>query len=96
MTTELLPFAGSWTEQNFPLMTPFGLHILPPNHFNCRSTVRAIFKGSEEAKRVRKKKPKDIPPVPKGFAASPLDSWWKLTDSMAKRIVKYGQKDEVL
>jgi len=53
-----------------------------------------IWKGSGEAKRGRK--PKDIPPVPEGFAASPLDSWWKLTDSMAKRIVKYGLKSEVL
>ncbi len=75
---------------------PFWATYTPPNHFNCRSTVRAIFKGSEEAKRVRERKPKDIPPVPEGFAASPLDSWWKLTDSMAKRIVKYRLKDEVL
>ncbi|WP_456396645.1 phage head morphogenesis protein [Desulfurobacterium sp.] len=75
---------------------PFWATYTPPNHFNCRSTVRAIFKGSEEAKRIRKRKPKDIPPVPEGFAASPLDSWWKLTDSMAKRIVNYGLKDEVL
>lgn len=75
---------------------PFWTSYAPPNHFNCRSTVRAIFKGSDEAKRVRKWKPKDIPPVPEGFNASPLESWWKLTDSTARRIVKYGLKDEVL
>lgn len=75
---------------------PFWATYTPPNHFNCRSTVRAIFKGSSEAKRARVKKPEDIPPVPEGFAASPLDSWWKLTDSMAKRVIKYGLKDEVL
>ncbi|WP_456437201.1 phage head morphogenesis protein, partial [Desulfurobacterium sp.] len=75
---------------------PFWATYTPPNHFNCRSTVRAIFKGSSEAKRARVKKPEDIPPVPEGFAGSPLDSWWKLTDSMAKRIIEYGLKDEVL
>jgi len=37
-----------------------------------------------------------FPPIPNESAASPLDSWWKLTDSMAKRIVKYGLKDAVL
>jgi SPP1 gp7 family putative phage head morphogenesis protein len=75
---------------------PFWATYTPPLHFNCRSTVRAIFKGSNEAKKVRKRKPKDIPPIPEGFAGSPLNSWWKLTDSMAKRVVKYGLKEEVL
>jgi len=75
---------------------PFWATYTPPNHFNCRSTVRAIFKGSSEAKRARVRKPKDIPPVPEGFAGSPLDSWWKLTGSMAKRVIKYGLKDKVL
>ena len=79
-----------------PPNDPFWASYTPPNHFNCRSTVRAIFRGSDEAKRIRKWKPKDIPPVPEGFAGSPLDSWWKLTDSMAKRVVKYGLKEEVL
>lgn len=49
-----------------------------------------------EAKKIRKRKPKDISPVPERFDASPLESWWKLTDSMARRIVEYGAKDEVL
>jgi len=31
-----------------------------------------------------------------GTLQTPLDSWWKLADSMAKRVVKYGVKDEVL
>ncbi len=75
---------------------PFWATYTPPNHFNCRSTVRAIFKGSTEAKKARVRKPKNIPPVPEGFAGSPFNSWWKLTDSMAKRIVKYGLRDEVL
>ena len=75
---------------------PFWATYTPPNHFNCRSTVRAIFKGSSEAKKARVRRPKDIPPVPEGFAASPLESWWKLTDSMTKRVIKYGLKDEVL
>jgi len=37
-----------------------------------------------------------LPELPKGFRSSPLNSWWKLTDSMARRVVKYGLKDEVL
>ncbi|GEM_PF-2986806 len=63
-----------------------------PNHFNCRS----IFRSSREAKTAGKRKPKGIPPLPEGFNASPFDSWWKLSDSMARRVVKYGLKDEVL
>jgi len=63
---------------------------------NCRSTVRAVFKGSSEAKTARKRKPENIPPIPEGFEGSPLDNWWKLTDSMAKRAVNYRIHGEIL
>jgi len=79
-----------------PADDPFWSIYTPPNHFRCRSTVRAIFKGTEEARRVREKRPKEIPQLPEGFNASPVDSWWKLSDSMEKRIIKYGIKDEIL
>ncbi len=75
---------------------PFWATYTPPNHFNCRSTVRAIFKGSREAKTTRKRKPEGIPPIPEGFKGSPLNSWWKLTDSMAKRAVNYRIHGEIL
>ncbi|WP_456435450.1 phage head morphogenesis protein [Thermovibrio ammonificans] len=75
---------------------PFWATYTPPNHFNCRSTVRAIFKGSNEAGKVRKRAPRDLPELPEGFRSSPLSSWWKLIDSMARRVVKYGLKDEIL
>ncbi len=74
---------------------PFWASHTPPNHFNCRSTVRAIFKGTDEAKRVKKRKPKDVPPIPEGFDASPLESWWKVAKSMKERLEKYGRAEEI-
>ena len=35
-----------------PPSDPIWSTITPPNHFNCRSTVRPIFAGTDEARRL--------------------------------------------
>ncbi len=74
---------------------PFWSIYTPPNHFRCRSSVRAIFKHSGEGKKVRAWKPKELPDLPEGFASSPAEKWWKVVESMKKRLEKYGVAEEV-
>ena len=74
---------------------PFWSIYTPPNHFRCRSTVRAIFKGTEEARRVKERKPEELPELPEGFSASPVESWWKVVESMKRRLEKYGRAEEI-
>ena len=70
--------------------------ILPPdNPFWVTYSFSLPFIREDDFQKLQLRKPKDIPPVPEGFAGSPLDSWWKLADSTAERIVKYGLKEEV-
>jgi len=89
------PICRRLDRTKLPADDPFWATYTPPNHFNCRSTVRAIFRDSEEAKRVRRKKPGELPTLPEGFAGSPLDSWWELTKRMKRRAKKYGIDKEI-
>ena len=86
-TTEICKRLNGTT---LPADDPFWETRIPPNHFRCRSTVVPIFKG-EEAKPTPKPKVKP----PEGFDTSPLSSWWKPSQSMARRIVEYGYGDLV-
>ena len=83
----ILPYKDSWWNDNYP-----------PLHFNCRSTVRAIYK--EEAD-IRGISPSDIPQlddVDTGFGKNPLKSgaYYELTDGMKQRALDYGIDTEFL
>ncbi|MGP1587300.1 MAG: phage minor head protein [Treponemataceae bacterium] len=74
-----------WTKYGFP-----------PYHFQCRTSIRAIFKSQIAKDRIvtdnpsmksfTKFKPLD------GFGGNPLDSgnWWQLTQSQMEQAIKYG------
>lgn len=73
----------------------------PPYHFNCRTTFRAVYdyeigKGVQVEDVPMEKISSHFKPK-KGFGGNPIEkeSWWKITDSMKKRIDKYGLKEEV-
>lgn len=73
----------------------------PPYHFNCRTTFRAVYdyeigKGVQVEDVPMEKISSHFKPQ-KGFGGNPIEkeSWWKITDSMKKRIDKYGLKEEV-
>jgi len=73
----------------------------PPFHFNCRTTIRAIYDESEiddagEAENFYTKGTPDFTPA-EGFGKYPIeksDSWWDLTDSMQDRAKDYGLTNE--
>jgi len=84
-----------------PFRRPYGDpawdHLWPPFHFNCRTTVRAIYDESEIEDAggpdnfYTKSTPEYTPA--KGFGTYPLeknDTWWDLTDAMKDRADEYG------
>lgn len=82
-----------------PAAHPFWKTNWPPLHFNCRSTVRAVFQ--EEADLMREANPNWDPsdedtlphgPVSKGFGGNPISSgsFYKFTPSMIDRAKQYG------
>lgn len=71
----------------------------PPLHFNCRSTVRAVFQ--DEVDEIRKANPDWTPTADaritrdaaaKGFGGNPIEtrSFYKLTPAMIRRAEDYG------
>ena len=79
-----------------PYDDPFWNDHWPPFHFNCRTTVRPIFKFMPEYKNmlredVRAERTQRFTPAP-GFGGSPLDtgSFWKITPNMLERAARYG------
>ena len=90
-----------------PFRRPYGdpvwQSLWPPFHFNCRTTVRAIYDESEieEAGGPDKFYSQGTPDYQpdKGFGAYPVDktdTWWDLTDAMRARAKKYGLEAEFL
>ena len=77
----ILPFGDQWWENNYP-----------PLHFNCRSTIRAIYKEEAQIRGSKKtEKPKGDDP-PGGFGMNPVKSgsFFELTTAMKERAIKYG------
>lgn len=80
-----------------PYDDPVWDHLWPPFHFNCRTTVRAIYDPSEikdagGPDKFYTRGTPDYKPA-KGFGGYPLeknDSWWDLTDAMKERVTFYG------
>lgn len=83
----ILPYDDPWWEKNWP-----------PLHFNCRSTVRAIYKEEAEALGIT---PSAHPrgsaknAVQSGFGAKPTGSGFAPTPGQADRIEAYGIKKEI-
>ena len=88
-----------------PFRRPYGDpvwdHLWPPFHFNCRTTIRAIYDESEieEAGGPDKFYTKGAPDYKpaEGFGTYPIDksdAWWDLTDAMRERAEDYGLINE--
>jgi SPP1 gp7 family putative phage head morphogenesis protein len=74
--------------------------ITPPNHFNCRSTVTAIWKGTLEAKRTRPTSDEDVAVLPRpddGFDSSIVDQqdFLMISEKLQQKIFKYGLDDDI-
>lgn len=79
-----------------PYDHPFWQTHWPPFHFNCRTTIRAIYDESELPENWSN--PKDIEDANNGFGAYPLsnDSWWEELSSQVARAKEYGLQGEIL
>jgi hypothetical protein len=77
--------------------------LWPPFHFNCRTTVRAIYDqaeidGAGGPDKFYSQGMPDFKPA-EGFGRYPVDkcdSWWDLTDSMRERAGEYGLEVEFM
>jgi len=81
-----------------PFWETFGF---PPYHFNCRTGLQAVYKseighGTTVENPSMKSLRKEFAPM-EGFGGNMLDkeSWWMMTDGMAKRAVQYGIFNDV-
>ncbi len=82
-----------------PFWETFGY---PPYHFQCRTGLQAVYK-SEIGQGTIVENPsmkilrKEFMPMD-GFGGNPLDkeSWWMMTDTMAKRASKYGIDGDII
>ena len=79
-----------------PYDHPFWQTHWPPFHFNCRTTIRAIYDESELPENWSN--PKDIEDSKNGFGAYPLagDGWWNELASQVARAKEYGVQGEIL
>lgn len=79
-----------------PYDHPFWQTHWPPFHFNCRTTIRAIYDESELPENWSN--PKDIEDANNGFGAYPLagDDWWEELSSQVARAKEYGLQGEIL
>jgi hypothetical protein len=90
-----------------PFRRPYGSAVWetlwPPFHFNCRTTVRAIYDqaeidGAGGPDKFYSQGMPDFAPA-EGFGRYPVDkcdSWWDLTDSMQSRAGEYGLEAEFM
>lgn len=88
-TTELCRYLDGTIKK---IDDPFWKRYTPPNHIACRSTVRAIFKGTGEAEKIRKytkideSKLTELEGYTEEFSYSPATDWWKLPKSLMNEI----------
>lgn len=78
-----------------PYDHPFWQTHWPPFHFNCRTTVRAIYDESEIPESWSN--PKEIEDSNNGFGANPLanDDWWRELESQVRQAKMYGVQGEI-
>ena len=78
-----------------PYDDPLGEKYIPPLHFGCRSTVRAIYDEDELPDEWSSLEGIEKPA--KGFGTNPLenDSWWNELSSQVARAKEYGVQGEI-
>ena len=78
-----------------PYDHPFWQIHWPPFHFNCRTTIRAIY--SEDELPEEWSNPNDIEDANNGFGANPLsnDNWWNELSSQVRQAKRYGVQGEI-
>ena len=78
-----------------PYDDPFWKTHIPPFHFNCRTTIRAIYDERELPESWSSKA--DIEAPAKGFGNNPVvnDSWWKELSSQVRQAKMYGVQGEI-
>ncbi|WP_252714498.1 phage head morphogenesis protein [Treponema phagedenis] len=89
---------GKALKADHPFWTVYGF---PPYHFNCRTTIRAVYDyeagaGTDIVEPSIDEIKKDFMPQ-EGFGGNPIENgdWWRLIESMEKRIEEYGIQEEV-
>lgn len=78
-----------------PYGDPFWQSHFPPLHFNCRSTIRAIYDEAELPEEWSGLDEAESPA--KGFGSYPLDNdnWWKELDSQVRQAKQFGVQGEI-
>ncbi len=78
-----------------PYDDPLWQKYIPPLHFGCRSTVRAIYDEDELPEEWSSLEGIEKPA--KGFGTNPLenDSWWNELSSQVARAKEYGVQGEI-
>ena len=78
-----------------PYDDPLWEKYIPPLHFGCRSTVRAIYDEDELSEEWSSLEGIEKPA--KGFGTNPLenDSWWNELSSQVARAKEYGVQGEI-
>ena len=78
-----------------PYDDPIWKKYIPPLHFGCRSTVRAIYDRDELPEEWTSLEGIERPA--KGFGANPVssDSWWDELESQVRQAKHYGVQGEI-
>lgn len=78
-----------------PYDDPFWKTHIPPFHFNCRTTIRAIYDERELPESWSSKA--DLEAPAKGFGNNPVvdDSWWKELSSQVRQAKMYNVQSEI-
>ena len=78
-----------------PYDDPFWKSHIPPFHFNCRTTIRAIYDEREIPQQWSSKGAIEEPA--KGFGNNPVvdDSWWKELSSQVRQAKMYNVQSEI-
>ena len=82
------PYDDPWWKDNWP-----------PLHYQCRSTVRAIYRAEAEARGLSPTElPKGAPDAQGGFGTNPIaaGTYWKPTDGMLKRAEERGLAGDII
>jgi len=80
-----------------PYGDPFWDTHTPPLHFNCRSTLRAIYDRDELPEEYAPIKNEKTYTPAKGFGSAPTkgDSWWEELSGMKAQAQRYGVQEEI-
>ncbi|WP_252714607.1 phage minor head protein [Treponema phagedenis] len=90
---------GKALKADHPFWTVYGF---PPYHFNCRTTIRAVYDyeagaGTDIVEPSIDEIKKDFMPQ-EGFGGNPIEkeSWWKIPPNLIERADKYGITNDII